>query len=221
MFVNDTYLFRVAMTATHVGTARFLKYSTNKKYLNFVRSILTWGVEGITVSLAVSPCLNFLLYRKSKINLKPMADDAFAALDSVFNNCDAPKLQSWSCKVANATSAAQVELDMQSKCRCSAPCHKQFTDSYATGKECQEALLQLRTERTEGKAVDERVWLFNYLYNNRSRSGGEICVHFRLDGVNVCEEYFTTALGFNFPNRRIQHFVRLIKVGLHVACSTM
>ena len=147
-----------------------------------------------------------------------MADDVFAALDSVFNGCNAAKLQSWSCKVANATSAAQVELDMQHKCRCSTPCHKTFTDSYATVKECQEALLQLRVERTTDKAADERAWLFNYLYNNRSRSGGEITVLFRVDGVNVCEEYFTTALGFNFPNRRIQHIVRLIKVKLNVTC---
>ena len=35
---------------------------------------------------------------------------------------------------------------------------------------------------------------------------------FRLDGVTVCSEYFTVALGFNYPNRRIADFVRLIKV---------
>ena len=142
-----------------------------------------------------------------------MADDVFQCLDRVFGkDKDIPKLQSWSCKVAHATSTDQIDMDLRHKCNCSTPCCDIFANSYGSLSECKDALLELRTERTEGKSADERIWLWQYLYNNRTRSAGEINVMFRLDGVTVCSEFFTVALGFNYPNRRIAGFVRLIKV---------
>ena len=122
------------------------------------------------------------------------------------------KLQSWSDKVVNATCAKQVKRDLSYKCSCSTQCYSKLIESYETKKECVDVIVQLRTERTEGNATKESRWLFSHLYNGRTRSDGRISVSFQLDGVNVCEEYFTVAMGFTFPNRRIQKYVRLIKV---------
>ena len=139
------------------------------------------------------------------------------ALDAVFADeqppvCKARKMQSWSDKIANATCEKQVERDLTCKCCCSTQCQSKLFDCYESKKECVDAIHQLRSERTAGTASDESIWLFSHLYNSRSRSNGVIQVAFRLDGVDVCEEYFTAAMGFTFPNRRIQKFVRLIKV---------
>ena len=139
-----------------------------------------------------------------------------SAMDSVFDDrppvCKAKKMQRWSDKVANATCVKQVERDLTYQCCCITQCHSKLIESYETKNECVDAILQLRTERTEGDAAEESRWLFSYLYNSRTRSDGFLSVSFRLDGVNVCEEYFTVAMGFTFPNRRIQKYVRLIKV---------
>lgn len=152
-------------------------------------------------------------------SLPHMADDAFdtfAAFESVFDEkpaCQVKKLQSWSDKVCNATSGAQVRADLRFKCSCKAACCRtKFVTSYVDEEDCFTALLQLRTERTKGQSSDEAIWLFDHLYNSRTRAAGQVYVLFRLDGVSVCEQYFTVALGFTFPNRRIQRYVRLIKV---------
>ena len=138
------------------------------------------------------------------------------ALEEVFGEetCVARprKLQSWSCKVAHATCGDQVALDVECHCTCKIQCRNVYLESYANQKECEDALLQLRTERTEAKQRDESVWLFHQLFSSRCRVRGAIQVLFRLDGVTVCEQYFTTALGLHYPNRRIQKYIRLIEV---------
>ena len=141
------------------------------------------------------------------------------AFDAVFSDTPAvyqgvKKLQSWSDKILNATCVNQVKRDISYECNCSTPCSHKLLSSYDTKKECEAAILQLRCARTEGTAKDEANWLFGHLYNSRSRSAGELHVAYRLDGVDVCEEYFTVALGFQYPNRRIQKYVRRIKVSL-------
>jgi hypothetical protein len=142
--------------------------------------------------------------------------EALQALDEVFADepsiCVTTKLQSWPCKVANATCRKQVELDLKLPCTCKVQCRHVFADSYNKESECVEALLSLRTERTQGKQSDESVWLFQQLLASRCRIRGKYEVLFRLDGVPVCEQYFVTALGFTFPNRRMQKYVRLIEV---------
>ena len=81
-------------------------------------------------------------------------------------------------------------------------------------EECEEALLELRAERTEGRSRNESTWLFAILYSGRCRHRGTYTVQFVLDGVRVCEKFFTVALGFSYPNRRIQKYVRMIKVSI-------
>lgn len=129
------------------------------------------------------------------------------------------KLQSWSDKVVNATSADQITVDVQHKCQCRKPCCLNFLDSYKSSDECERALMTVRCERTADTASEEGAWLFRHLYSCRTRSTSDdntpscdYTVLFYLDGVTVCEEYFTVALGFNYPNRRIQRFVREIQV---------
>ena len=129
------------------------------------------------------------------------------------------KLQSWSDKVVNATSADQIEIDVRHKCQCKRPCSYNFMDSFKSLVECERALMIIRCERTAGTASEEGAWLFRHLYNCRTRSisndsafSTDYAVLFYLDGVSVCEEYFTVALGFTYPNRRIQRFVREIQV---------
>lgn len=124
------------------------------------------------------------------------------------------KLQSWSNKVTNATSGKQVTADRKYCCKCSKQCRNVYLESYANEGECEKALLALRTERTAGTQSDEATWLFDHLYSSRCRQRGIYTVLFVLDGVRVCEEYFTVAMGFTFPNRRIQKYVRTIQVNI-------
>ena len=136
---------------------------------------------------------------------------------AVFDNapatdCEVKKLQSWADKVVHATSAIQVEADISYECGCSTPCSRTFIASYASLKECTSSVLRLRAQRTEGTASNESTWLFQLLYNSRLRSDSGLIVAYCVDGVRVCEEYFAVVLGFVYPNRRIQKYVKLIQV---------
>lgn len=148
------------------------------------------------------------------------------AMDQVFGDGDETssmrvpskprKLQSWASKVSHATCGEQVKVDRDCPCKCIKQCRHVYIESYANEAECEEALLALRTERTEGQQRDESDWLFNHLYAGRCRNRGSYKVQFVLDGVRVCEQYFTVALGFNYPNRRIQKYVLMIQVYMYL-----
>lgn len=139
--------------------------------------------------------------------------DSFEQVFDTPKDASCSKLQSWSAKVANATNGSQIKVDMHHVCHCKKSCCCKFISSYENSNVAEEALATLRFERTQATARDESIWLFNHLFESRVRSpSGSIHVLFRLDGVTVCEEYFVTALGLTFPNRRVQRYVRLIQV---------
>ena len=119
------------------------------------------------------------------------------ALEEVFGEevCDEQrygvtrKLQSWSCKVAHATCGHQVSLDANSQCMCKTQCRITYVESYANQIDCEDALLQLRAERTEGNQRGEAVWLFHQLFSSRCRvRAGFYFVWTVLQCVNVISQ---------------------------------
>ena len=124
-------------------------------------------------------------------------------------------------KCVNSTCADQVAEGVRHVCTCDKPCCHKFIESYTSKDEYEEALLSLRQERTAGTSSDETIWLFNHLHSSRRKHRGNYEVIFVLDDVQVCEEYYTVVLGFNYPNRHIQKYVRMIQVYCCIVCYVL